>query len=505
MENSPFLKIMIKFLRKYYLSLIFILFVIMPAAYMRLYRISEYLTFLGDEGRDVLVVKRMLIDGKFTLLGPITSVGSIYMGPVYYYLMAPFLYLWNFDPTGPAVLVALLSLATVFFIYRIGREFFSPLTGLAASFLYAISPLTVIYGRSSWNPNIVPFFATLYMYCLMKAVLNKEYRWLTGSGLALGILIQLHYVAFMFFIITPFVFLVFKRLPSWRYLIYFIISFFIAWSPFILFELRHSFINTQGAWRFFWQQSKEAKPGGIVRIYATINDVTVRLFWRLVIIRSAELTKIFLVILTVVAAYTFKSKSVKYRAALKFLLIWLLTGIFSFGLYRGVIYDYYLGSLFALPFLFSGLLISSFFRSGITGRLSALSLLAILSYFNIMGTPLRLEPNNMLKNTREISAFVFEKTAGKPYNFALIAGRNSDHAYRYFLELWGSPPNIIENPQVDPKRNTVTQQLLIVCEEKICQPLGHPLWEIAGFGQAEITGEWQVSTAKVFRLIHYDG
>ena len=496
---------MIKFLRKYYLGLIFILFVIMPAAFMRLYRISEYLTFLGDEGRDVLVVKRMLIDGKFTLLGPITSVGSIYMGPVYYYLMSPFLYLWNFNPTGPAVMVALLSLATVFLIYRIGKEFFSPLAGLAASFLYAISPLTVIYGRSSWNPNVVPFFATLYMYCLMKAVLNKEYRWLVGSGLALGILIQLHYVAFMFFIITPVVFLVFKRLPPWRYLIYFIISFFTAWSPFILFELRHSFVNTQGAWRFFWQQGKEAEPGGLGRIYATVNDVTIRLFWRLVIIRSAELTKIFLVLLTVIAAYTFKSKSGRNRAALKFLLVWLLTGILSFGLYRGVIYDYYLGSLFALPFLFSGLLISSFFRSGILGRLSALSILAILAYFNIMSTPLRLEPNNMLKNTREISAFVFEKTGGQPYNFALIAGRNSDHAYRYFLELWGRPPNIIENPQVDPKRNTVTRQLLIICEEKICQPLGHPLWEIAGFGQAEIAGEWQVSTAKVFRLIPYDG
>src|SRR3989344_1341171 len=139
MENSPFLKIMIKFLRKYYLSLIFILFVIMPAAYMRLYRISEYLTFLGDEGRDVLVVKRMLIDGKFTLLGPITSVGSIYMGPVYYYLMAPFLYLWNFDPTGPTVLVALLSLATVFLIYLIGEEFFIYPTSLKACIFYETS------------------------------------------------------------------------------------------------------------------------------------------------------------------------------------------------------------------------------------------------------------------------------------------------------------------------------------------------------------------------------
>src|SRR3972149_4894161 len=146
MENSPFLKIMIKFLRKYYLSLIFILFVIMPAAYMRLYRISEYLTFLGDEGRDVLVVKRMLIDHKFTLLGPITSVGSIYMGPVYCYFMTPFLLLWRFDPVGPSIMVALFSVATVFLIYLLSRDFLNPTVGYIASFLYAISPLTIIYG-----------------------------------------------------------------------------------------------------------------------------------------------------------------------------------------------------------------------------------------------------------------------------------------------------------------------------------------------------------------------
>ena len=81
-----------KFLAKLKSSFSFPIFaVILLAAALRFYRIREYLTFLGDEGRDVLVVKRMLLDGKFTLLGPITSVGSIYMGPVYYYLTAPFL------------------------------------------------------------------------------------------------------------------------------------------------------------------------------------------------------------------------------------------------------------------------------------------------------------------------------------------------------------------------------------------------------------------------------
>ena len=33
--------------------------------------------------------------------------------------------------------------------------------GLVAALLYAISPTVIIYSRSSWNPNIMPFFALL--------------------------------------------------------------------------------------------------------------------------------------------------------------------------------------------------------------------------------------------------------------------------------------------------------------------------------------------------------
>ena len=99
-----------------------------------------------------------------------------------------------------------------------------------------------------------------------------------------------------------------------------------------------------------------------------------------------------------------------------------------------------------------------------------------------------------------------EKSEGKPFNFALITNQNSDHAYRYFLEVWGAKPVTIENPQVDPERKTVTDQLLVVCEVADCQPLGHPLWEIAGFGRAEIVGSWPAPGGiKVVKLIHYEG
>src|SRR5882672_8128859 len=77
--------------------------ILLIGAYLRLYKIPDYMNFLGDEGRDVLVVKHMIVDHKFTLLGPTASVGGFFLGPIYYYFMLPFLWLWHLDPAGPAV------------------------------------------------------------------------------------------------------------------------------------------------------------------------------------------------------------------------------------------------------------------------------------------------------------------------------------------------------------------------------------------------------------------
>ena len=110
-----------------------------------------------------------------------------------------------------------------------------------------------------------------------------------------------------------------------------------------------------------------------------------------------------------------------------------------------------------------------------------------------------------MKNTETAARFVYDQVGDAPYNFALIAGKNSDHAYRYFLEVWKKKPVVIVNPELDPDRNTVTGQLIVICEEEVCKPLGHPLWEIAGFGRAQIAAQWEVSTVRIFKLVPYLG
>ena len=135
----------------------------------------------------------------------------------------------------------------------------------------------------------------------------------------------------------------------------------------------------------------------------------------------------------------------------------------------------------------------------------ALVIFALLTLINLQGIPFRFSANRQLAQVEEISKFVVDKTDNKPFNFALITGGNSDHGYRYFFTLWDKSPIVIENPKQDPQRKSVTDQLLIVCEDIACKPLGNSLWEVAGFGRAEIIDEWDVSVIKVYKLIHYKG
>src|SRR3990167_4864482 len=114
-----------------------IFLILLVGLFLRLYKIRDYVIFLGDEGRDALVVYNIL-HGDLTLLGPTSSVGGFFLGPIYYYFMAPFLWLSNFDPVGPSVMVALFGVATIFLLYRMGLEFFGMKAAVISSFLYAI-------------------------------------------------------------------------------------------------------------------------------------------------------------------------------------------------------------------------------------------------------------------------------------------------------------------------------------------------------------------------------
>ena len=122
-----------------YLYTSLLVIILFFSAYLRLNDIRDYMVFLGDQGRDVLTVKRMLKDGDLVFIGPTASVGGFFLGPFYYYLMAPSLLLSNFDPVGPAVMVAALSIVTTYLCYYFASKYVSPLAGILAALLFTVS------------------------------------------------------------------------------------------------------------------------------------------------------------------------------------------------------------------------------------------------------------------------------------------------------------------------------------------------------------------------------
>lgn len=485
-------------------SLIILLLIVAIGAFLRLYRIGDYMTFLGDEGRDALIVKRMIYDGEFTLLGPITSVGLMHLGPIYYYFMAPFLWAFRLDPIGPAIMVAVFSLATIILIWKISEEFFNLRVAMIASLLYALSPLAIIHAHSSWNPNILPFWGLLIIYGLMKVIIKKQFLWSLVVGLSLGIALQLHYIALVYLPVIAFCLILFRRQIKFiKSTVLILTGGLVTFSPFIIFELRHNFINTHTVIQFV-TRTGDTKTFTLILFFTRFWDLTVRLFWRLVVIINAEISIIFLFFIFGVCGFIWlKEKDKSKLSALKILIIWYLAGISFLSLYAGTIFDYYLMFAFPLPFLLSAEALSYLSKS--FGKYGVILIILALAYFQLRVTPILKPPNRLATQSREISNFILSKVGNSSYNFGMIAAGNSDHAYRYFLEISGNRPWVIKNDVEDPYRETVADQLYVVCEEKICQPLGHPLWEIAGFGRAEIDNEWQVGLFKVFKLSHYQG
>jgi 4-amino-4-deoxy-L-arabinose transferase-like glycosyltransferase len=193
MSSKNLKKRVSKFIRANKTELALLFLILLVASFLRLYRIADYMTFLGDEGRDAIAVKRIIVDHKFRLIGPVTSIGNMYLGPLYYYLITPAMFISGLSPLGPAVMVALLGIATVGLLWWAGREWFDRPVGLLAAFLYSISPVVLIYSRSSWNPNVMPFFAFLTIWGLWNIWQKSQFYWLPVIGISLSFALQSHY------------------------------------------------------------------------------------------------------------------------------------------------------------------------------------------------------------------------------------------------------------------------------------------------------------------------
>jgi hypothetical protein len=124
-----------------------------------------------------------------------------------------------------------------------------------------------------------------------------------------------------------------------------------------------------------------------------------------------------------------------------------------------------------------------------------------LAYFNFIASPLTSAPNRQLQRSLEVAEKINEEAREEKFNLAVLAERNYEDAYQYFLELWGTRVTDIDPLKLE---DTIAQQLFVVCElsEEKCDPTHSPKAEVANFGWSKIDERWEVAGVIIYRLVH---
>ncbi|OGE19666.1 hypothetical protein A3D83_02175 [Candidatus Daviesbacteria bacterium RIFCSPHIGHO2_02_FULL_41_10] len=243
--------------------------ILIIAASLRLYQLSNNYNYYGDSARDLLEIRNWFTSGQIPLKGPLTSMGTFHLGPFYYYLIAPFVFIFRNDPIGPVYFEVIdsLLLVTIGFLFLYKSVNFS--TAFIFSFLITLSPLAILLSRGSWNPHPQFLVTLLLVFSFIQFVKTNSLRFIFISAFLTGIGIQLHYTFLANFFSLILLILLFKRNRlNYKLWLLFILGFFLPLLPFFVGQALNNFIDVRLAIDFI----NQSDSGNRHFVFKTIQD-----------------------------------------------------------------------------------------------------------------------------------------------------------------------------------------------------------------------------------------
>lgn len=443
-------------MKKRIVAVVLLLFV---ALVLRLYKIEEHTEFLGDQGSAGVVIYESFLNRTIPLLGPAVSTGQR-PGPFFYYLIAPSLILFNFNPVAPAVFFAFLSVISVFLLWYLGTKLYSFWIGMALATFWAVSPLLVTQGRTFWNPSPIPILSAFLLFCFYKIHTERRYWYFLLIGFINAALVQLHYsniISILVSIIFCFIILIQSRKQKMLKTVFLwsiggIGVFLVVLSPFIFYEVTHGFENIRSVLLMFLFPDIDKTI--VVQVKNSPLTMSSNVFWYILPISN---TNLMLLVQAIVLLLPFFLLPVWYR----FGMLWYLSGIVLLSFYKGPMYDHYLSMFLPLAFLIFGALLSGVEKY--IPKAILIILVSCLIGFQISRLDVASSGNMDIPRTREITAEMIRQSNGKPFSFTLIGSRSfSDYHYRFFFRMNNVRPVDTENKEF--------RTLFLVCDKTPCPP-----------------------------------
>ncbi len=290
------------------------IFIILLGFFLRIYKLSEWMPFIGDYGWFYLSARDLVLYHKIPLVGITSSHTWLHQGPLWTYMLAILFFVSKFNPVMPAYLTAFLGTLTIWLVYKLGSILFSKRTGIIAALLCSTSPLIAMSDRTPYHTSIIPLFTALFIYSMCKWLKGNLY-FFPLSILCLSILYNLELAtAILWLVISSFLFYGVLKHKMWGIKIFSpkiiflsIFSFIIPMIPILIYDTSHSFVQTGrfALWTIYRAFSFLGYSGKHTISVGSLKDITDFLLTSYSRLIFASNSAIFLIILTFTIIFFF--------------------------------------------------------------------------------------------------------------------------------------------------------------------------------------------------------
>ncbi len=324
-----------------------ILFILVSGLFLRLYKYDQLFMYGHDQDLAGWVVKDIVTDKHFRLIGQETSTQGIFIGGFFYYLQIPFYMLFGMDPVGVTFLGALLGVLYIFGIYLTLSRVFTKNIAVIGALTYAFSFYFIFNDREIVPTQPVIFWSFALLWSLSEIIKGNIKRGLLISAGLFSLVWHLNFALILPLPLVLVAILFSKKKVRITDFILPLLLFLVITLPLIHFEFRHSFIQTKALITSLSADQNDIISGWdkIVRTYHLISKNLYSIF-----LPSLSFPKYEHLTLLLFGIYLYLFNKLKiHRKILILMLIWFVGYLSFFSLYSKRVSEYYLNGIQFIP------------------------------------------------------------------------------------------------------------------------------------------------------------
>lgn len=358
-----------------YHKLVLILIIII-CLFFRLYKFSNLFEYNHDEDLNAWVVKDIISDRHLRLIGYETRVPGIFIGPLYFYFLAPFYLLSNFNPLSIVAETIIISTLTIISIYFCFYKMFSRKVALVSAFIYSVSLPMVFFDRWTVPTHIVVLWSVWYIFSLF-SILSGNKRAYIYIGALVALIWDIHIALFPLVALILFAYLLSSKKNTTRYLLMMGLVFLLISFPLWLFEIKHNFQQTASLLKYFLAGNGDTYMDSHKFITA-IDGAKIALIKPFEFLNKTSTFIVYIFVIMILLLLKIR-KVLNYKQM--FMLVsWVILVIFGQTFSKNDISDYYFNNIIVISILLVSLALIALFKKN---NLLCLLILTIFLFYNL--------------------------------------------------------------------------------------------------------------------------